>query len=109
MITTINITLEDDDRLVEFEVDGSVSPYCPAKISGPPESCYPAEGGELEDITDITLTRFECAGRTLTDLTQDEIKVLKTECETHIWKTESIHENFADQANEDYWSMKEAA
>lgn len=34
--------------LVEFEYEieaDSYEPYVPAKISGPPEDCYPAEGG----------------------------------------------------------------
>lgn len=34
--------------LVEFEYEVKVDayePYVPAKISGPPENCYPAEGG----------------------------------------------------------------
>lgn len=34
--------------LVEFEYEieaDSYEPYVPAKISGPPENCYPAEGG----------------------------------------------------------------
>lgn len=30
----------------ESEVD--VSPFIPAQVCGPPESCYPAEGGELD-------------------------------------------------------------
>lgn len=37
-----------------YEVTASVSGYVPAKISGPPENCYPAEGGEVE-IESITL------------------------------------------------------
>lgn len=35
-------------ELVEFEYDVEIDdyePYVPAKISGPPEDCYPAEGG----------------------------------------------------------------
>ena len=32
---------------------GHCEPYIPARISGPPEYCYPAEGGEIEfDILD---------------------------------------------------------
>lgn len=47
----------DDDCVLtekEYEVSASVSKYVPAKISGPPENCYPAEGGEVE-IDSITL------------------------------------------------------
>jgi len=38
----------------EYEVVGHVSRIVPARVSGPPEDCYPAEGGEVEDMT-ITL------------------------------------------------------
>ena len=43
---------------VEFEVEFSSTPYKPAKISGPPEQCYPAEGGEVE-IESISIGDFE--------------------------------------------------
>lgn len=35
---------------IEVEVSANVSPVIPAKISGPPEDCYPEEGGEVGDI-----------------------------------------------------------
>lgn len=38
----------------EYEVSGGVSAFVPAKTYGRPEDCYPAEGGEVEDIT-VTL------------------------------------------------------
>jgi hypothetical protein len=31
-----------------YQIEGSVSRYIPARVSGPPENCYPAEGGEVE-------------------------------------------------------------
>lgn len=43
---------------VEFEVEFDSSPYVPAKVSGPPEHCHPAEGGEVE-IESITIGGFE--------------------------------------------------
>lgn len=43
---------------VEFEVEFSSTPYIPAKISGPPENCHPAEGGEVE-IESICIGEFE--------------------------------------------------
>lgn len=41
---TRTYTLED----AELEVTFSATPSIPAYISGPPEDCYPAEGGEVE-------------------------------------------------------------
>ena len=35
---------------VEIKFDCSVSAYDPGKLSGPPEDCYPPEGGEVEII-----------------------------------------------------------
>lgn len=39
---------------LEISVHGQVSACVPARISGPPEDCYPAEGGEVDDVS------FEC-------------------------------------------------
>lgn len=30
------------------DTDINVWPFVPAKVSGPPEHCYPAEGGEID-------------------------------------------------------------
>ncbi len=46
---TINHNCKNCDFQFEIEVD--CTPSVPAQVSGPPESCYPAEGGEIE-ITD---------------------------------------------------------
>ena len=42
----ITYTCQSEDCEHKFEVN--VSPIIPAKIYGPPETCYPAEGGEIE-------------------------------------------------------------
>lgn len=33
--------------MINFEVEYDTAPYTPAYISGPPENCSPAEGGEI--------------------------------------------------------------
>lgn len=35
----------------EYELEIEATPPIPAQISGPPESCYPAEGGEFDIIS----------------------------------------------------------
>jgi hypothetical protein len=47
-------------ELVEevYEVEGLVSAYVHARISGPPEDCYPSEGGEVEiDSVDLIVDK----------------------------------------------------
>jgi hypothetical protein len=47
------ITLSHGDTSVELEVEVTFTqtPIIPAKLSGPPEDCYPAEGGERELVS----------------------------------------------------------
>lgn len=35
---------------IELDLAGHVTPYRPAYTAGLPENCYPAEGGEVEDL-----------------------------------------------------------
>lgn len=37
-----------DDAEVELTIQANVSPLVPGKLFGPPEKCYPDEGGEVE-------------------------------------------------------------
>ena len=50
----INMGVERDDVDTEIDlvVQGTVSKFIPARLYGPPEDCYPAEGGEVE-ITEV--------------------------------------------------------
>lgn len=42
------IELEYGGSSIEYTVKAEVSPYDPGRTSGPPEKCYPPEGGEVE-------------------------------------------------------------
>lgn len=67
---------------VEFEVEFSSTPYVPAKISGPPEHCYPAEGGEVE-IESIFIGEFEVSD-VISEATRDKIQGLAEEAAPEI-------------------------
>lgn len=41
---------EGSDEPLEVVIRYDIEPYVPAKISGPPEDCYPAEGGWVTDL-----------------------------------------------------------
>jgi hypothetical protein len=41
---------EDGEVLATVQVEVQFSPYVPAFTSGLPEDCYPAEGGEIENL-----------------------------------------------------------
>ena len=62
-------TIVIDDA--EFEVTFSATCPVPAQISGPPESCYPAEGGDI-DIEEVKLANV------------DIMKLLSAECISRI-------------------------
>ena len=47
-MSKFSITLALDDPEMELLVEGNATPYDPGVTSGPPECCYPPEGGEVE-------------------------------------------------------------
>lgn len=51
-VHTMTVTLGDDetDGMRTYRVRYSYTPYLPAKISGPPEHCYPAEPAEISIV-----------------------------------------------------------
>ena len=62
---------------VEFEVEFNASPYIPAKISGPPENCHPAEGGEVE-IESIAIGGFEVTD-VISESVRDKLQIMAEE------------------------------
>jgi hypothetical protein len=78
MKATTHIGLEDHyDKdtggCIEVKVEWEFSPIIPAKLYGPPENCYPAEGGEMESCV-VTMpdgTVVEDGERWITDTLGD--------------------------------------
>ena len=87
---------EDDYECFDVCVEYTMTAIIPAVVSGPPEHCYPAEGGEVEiqscwrkaDENDVNAPEFK--------LTDDEI----TAIEEHIWMNPPEPETEAD-----YWGL----
>lgn len=77
MATTIQWTLQrgaddataDLDVIVWYEIE----PYVPAKISGPPEDCYPEEGGYVTDMR-VTMDDGTDAPVEITDAEREKIE-----------------------------------
>jgi len=51
---SITFCVERGEDELELDIDGNVTSYDPGRLSGPPEDCYPPEGGEAE-IESVTL------------------------------------------------------
>lgn len=51
---TVDYTCKKEGCEHKFELDIYYTPIIPAQVSGPPENCYPEEGGdfELEGLTE---------------------------------------------------------
>ena len=72
---------------VDVEVVGTVTPTVPGRYSGPPEDCYPDEGGEVE-VEHVWLTGERPAGSPpwapwprVRELTGDEVDQVRDACE----------------------------
>jgi len=84
---SVEATIDVDGIEVCVEIEGDYEPFVPARISGPPEDCYPAEGGTF-DITDIFVVdqKRKRTGQTI-DLPG--------------WITDRLAERYAEQMAED--------
>lgn len=74
----------EEAYLVEVIVRYDIEPYVPARLSGPPEDCYPAEGGCV-----IDMVAFNAANEVV-ELTDEERKEVSDWVEQH-------HDHNADQ------------
>lgn len=93
---------EKNNRLLTYDVYAYVSKFIPAKTYGPPEDCYPAEGGELEDFY-VVLTDAELCDnkgntvKTMKELTWRQVMDLELAFEAEIEKGTSIHEHLQEK------------
>jgi len=65
------------EDLLDVVIHYDIEPYVPAKISGPPEDCYPAEGGCVTDMVAMK------NGNELVELTPEEAKEVTDWIEQH--------------------------
>ena len=88
----------------DFEVEFEATPYEPASISGPPEYCYPAEGGDV-DIISIILGDWE-----VTDILSEYIlEKIQAAVEAYVCSDEPMREAAADPADYLYESARDEA
>ena len=76
---TATYTAEEYEHLgelftLDIEVEFTATPYDPGQSYGPPESCYPPEGGEIEDLQVLEVHATDAEGTIVADGTLDEIK-----------------------------------
>lgn len=76
---------EEEGYDIEVLIGYDIEPYVPGKISGPPEDCYPPEGGYVTD-----LIAFKPGTDEVVELTEEERK------EVTDW-IERNHDHDADQ------------
>jgi hypothetical protein len=69
---------DGDHYHVEVMIHYDIEPYVPAKISGPPEDCYPAEGG---CVTDMVATKV--GSDEIVELSPEETKEVTDWIEQH--------------------------
>jgi hypothetical protein len=90
----------DEDLEIEVTVEGSYVPFVPAKTYGPPEDCYPAEGGYCDDVfayVDLPpLPGSKKARRGYVSLTEDEVEQFSSQL------SEVAMEDSRDYDDDDY-------
>lgn len=60
-------------------LDGTYEPFVPARTYGPPENCYPAEGGYAEDCR---IVGIECADEFTDWLGDNDAEIPSEHCDS---------------------------
>jgi len=90
---TIEFMIERDDEEIELVIEGDIEPYVPAKLSGPPENCYPAEGGyaeitKVEPNVELTEEEAKQAEEKLYESYEEDFREAEAEAAWERWKYE---------------------
>ena len=88
----------------DFEVEFEATEYHSAQISGPPENCYPAEGGDV-DIISVSLGEWD-----VTEILSESVmEMIQTAVEDYACSDEPMREAAADLAEYLYESARDEA
>ena len=88
---------------VPFEVEFDGTPFVPAQVSGPPENCYPAEGGEADIIT-VTLE-----GHDLTDVLSEDVMLKINEDLVEYLCSDISYDEECDRADYEFEQQRDEA
>ena len=64
---------------LKFSAEVDFTPETPAQLYGPPENCYPAEGGEA-DITTLTVDGYEAMFLLNSELAEELYRIAYDAC-----------------------------
>jgi len=91
------LCVERGEQTIELTIRGDVTRRRPGLVSGPPEKCYPDEGGEVE-IEGVLLGEKPWSGE-LSDRETEEAKRLLEQASEDAW--EAYQEARAEERAED--------
>ena len=87
---SVELIIDGNSVEVMATIQFTTTPYDPGRISGPPEKCYPPEGGEIDGPTVVALVYPAISSRPGTT----GRPAIKLDCPD--WLAETIIENVSD-------------
>lgn len=89
--------LERGEDILAVTIDYTVTDYDPGSTYGPPEDCYPPEGGEIEEL------KATKEDGTIVELTSEELEKI----EAHIYATHDYGSHYDEDPDEYYDRMRD--